>query len=81
MFSDQRTIILRVVDHYASTGDAGDPEVKVTCLPDNKTSYVEQNGDGGRSIMLDEYRVQGKVIWAGYSPRSGVVYLSSVRRT
>lgn len=81
MFSDQRTIIMRVVDHYARTGEAGDPEVKVTCLPDNKTSFVEQNAGGGRSIMLDEYRVDGHVIWAGYSPRSGIVYLSSVKRT
>lgn len=81
MFSDQKTIIMRVVDHFARTGEAGDAEVKVTCLPDNKTSFVEQNPDGGRSIMLDEYRVDGKVIWAAYSPRSGVVYLSSVRRS
>ncbi len=78
MFSDQRTIIMRVVDRFARTGETVDGEVKVTCLPDNKTSFVEQNTDGGRSIMLDEYRVDGKVIWAGYSPRSGVVYLSPV---
>lgn len=79
MFSDQKTIIMRVVDHYVRTGEAGDAEVTVTCLPDNKTTFVEPNGDGGRSIMLDEYRVDGKVIWAGYSPRSSIVYLSSVR--
>jgi hypothetical protein len=29
--------------------------------------------------MLEEYRVDGKVIWAGYSGRTGMVYLSSVR--
>jgi hypothetical protein len=80
MFSDQRTIVMRVVDHYLRTGEAADAEVKVTCLPDNKTSFVEQNPDGSRSIMLDEFRVDGKVIWAGYSPRNGVVYLSSVKR-
>ncbi len=80
MFSDQKTIILRVVDHYLRTGEAGDAEVAVNCLPDNKTSFVEQSSDGGRSIMLDEYHVDGHVIWAGYSPRTRVVYLSSVRR-
>ncbi len=80
MFSDQKTIILRVVDHFVRTGEAADAEVTVTCLPDNKTSFVEQSADGGRSIMLDEYRLDGHVIWAGYSPRSQTVYLSPVKR-
>lgn len=80
MFSDQKQIIMRVAQHYARTGEASDSEVKVICLPDNKTSYVEQSADGGRSIMLDEYHIDGRVIWAGYSARSGVVYLSSVLR-
>ncbi len=80
MFSDQKTIILRVVDHYVRTGEAADSEVAVTCLPDNKTSFVEQNADGGRSIMLDEFRLDGHVIWAGYSPRTRTVYLSPVKR-
>ncbi len=79
MFSDQKEIILRVVEHYVRTGEASDAEVKVTCLPDNKTSFVEQNAEGGRSIMLDEYRSDGRVIWAGYSPRQATVYLSAVR--
>ncbi len=78
MFSEQKQIIQRVIEHFARTGDAGDSEVKVNCLPDNKTSFVEQSADGGRSIMLDEYRVDGKVIWAGYSARTGTVYLSAV---
>lgn len=80
MFSDQKTIIMRVVEHFALTGEATDGEVKVTCLPDNKTSVVEQNTDGGRSVMLDEYRSDGHVIWAGYSPRTGTVYLSPVAK-
>ena len=81
MFSDQKEIIMRVVDHYAKTGNIDDTEVKVTCLPDNKTSFVEENPGGSRSIMLDEYKVDGRVIWAGYSPRTGMVYLSSARRS
>jgi hypothetical protein len=81
MFSDQKEIIMRVVEHFVRTGEATDPDVKVTCLPDNKTSFVEANVDGaegGRSIMLDKFSSDGHVVWAGYSPRSGTVYLSSV---
>ncbi|MEW5829121.1 MAG: hypothetical protein AB1846_09555 [Chloroflexota bacterium] len=79
MISEDRQIILRVVEQYARTGIAGDEQVKVTCLPDNKTSYVEHIAEEGRSIMLDEFRLDGKVIWAGYSRRSGIVYLSNGR--
>jgi hypothetical protein len=80
MYSREREIILRVVDHYARTGEATDSEVKVDCLPDNKTSIVEPNGSGGRSVMLDAFKVDSRVIWAAYSTHSGTVYLSSVRR-
>ena len=80
MYSNDKEIIMRVVDHYARTGDTGDAEVKVNILPDNKTSFVEDNVGGSRSIMLSEYKVDGKVIWAGYSPRLGIVYLSSVAK-
>jgi hypothetical protein len=80
MYSNAKEIIMRVVDRFAHTGEATDDEVKVVCLPDNKTSFVEQNVGGSRSIMLDEYKMNGKVIWAGYSPRLGIVYLSSVAK-
>ena len=79
MFIDERKAILRVVDSFASTGNVNDEAVKVICLPDNKTSWVEQTGTDGRSIMMDEYRVDSKVIWAGYSGFTGTVYLSSVQ--
>jgi hypothetical protein len=42
---------------------------------------VEQGADGGRGIQLDEYRVDGRVIWAGYSSRTGTVYISDARRS
>jgi hypothetical protein len=45
-------------------------------LPKGKTSHVEQIEDDGRSIMLDKYCVDGTIIYAGYSQRSGTVYLS-----
>jgi hypothetical protein len=80
MWSDEKELILRVVKHYAETGEATDDEVKVTALPDNKTSYVERNPDGDRSITLDEYHIDGKVIWAGFSTRAGTVYLSLVKQ-
>ena len=79
MLSEEKKIILRVVEHYIKTGTIDDGADKVTVLPENKTSTVEQVGDQSRSILLDEYRVDGKTIWAGYSVRSGVVFLSMVR--
>jgi hypothetical protein len=78
MITDEKQTLIRIVEHFARTGSASDDQVKVTCLPDNKTSYVEQIGGEGRSVMLDEFHVDGKVIWAGYSERSDTVYLSTV---
>jgi len=78
--SDEKVIITRVVQHYVRTGEASDSQVAVTRLPDNKTSHVEQGLDGGRGVQLDEYQVDGRVIWAGYSSRTGIVYLSDARR-
>lgn len=79
MASEKRTIITRVAENFVRTGKASDAQVSVMVLPQGKTSFVEQSGDYGRSIMLDEYRVDGTVIWAGYSTRSSTVYLSPVR--
>ena len=79
MMSEEKQTILGAVEHFARTGNAGDGAVKVTILPDNKTSFVEHSSGDGRSIMLDEYRVDDKIIWAGYSARTVTVYLSPVR--
>lgn len=79
MASEEKTIILRVVETFIRTGNASDEQVKVTSLPPGKSSYVEQSGEEGRSVMLDEYRFDGRVVWAGYSTRSGTVYLSPAR--
>lgn len=76
MESVERIILQRVVANFMRTGAPEDSEVTVVNLPRGKSAYVEQNGNDGRSIMLDEYRVDDKVIWAGYSSRSGIVYLS-----
>ena len=76
MSIEEKAIIRRVVDNYARTGAAADAQVKVTCLPDNKTSTIEDAGADGRILLLTEYESEGKVIWAGFSARSQTVYLS-----
>ncbi|HAX67968.1 MAG TPA: hypothetical protein PK152_12140 [Anaerolineales bacterium] len=76
MYSEEKKIIIRVVENFIRTGAATDEQVAVTKLPPGKTSYVEQSGEYGRSIMFDEYRVGGRVVWAGFSARSQTVYLS-----
>jgi len=45
-------------------------------VQDRKTTYVEPNGESGRSIMMNEYKVGGKTYWAGLSSRSQTVYIS-----
>jgi hypothetical protein len=76
MPSEEKIIIRRVIENFARTGEASDEVVNVTSLPKGKTSFVEYIGADGRSVMLDEYRVDEKIIWAGYSSRSKTVYLS-----
>jgi len=79
MVSDERMIIRRVVENFVRTGNAEDGQVNVTCLPENKSSAIEYVGGESRSIMLDEYKVDGIAVWAGYSSRSGMVFISPVK--
>jgi hypothetical protein len=76
MFSKKKGI-LQIVERFACTGSTSNDLVKVTCLPNGKTCLVEQSGEDACSILLDEYRMDGKVIWAAYSRRTGTVYLST----
>jgi hypothetical protein len=76
MESEERKILHRVMERYIRTNSADDEQVKVTCLPVDKTSYVEKIGADGRIIMLEEYRLDGRIIRASYSTRSNTVYLS-----
>ena len=76
MSLQEKQTILRVMEKYIRTGSASDDLVKVICLPVGKTSYVEKIGEDGRIIMLDEFKLDGNVIWASYSSRSDTVYLS-----
>ena len=72
MQSEEKTILQRVVENFALTGNASDEQVTVVSLPNGKSSIVEND----RSVMLKEYKVNEKLIWAGYSSRSNTVYLT-----
>ncbi len=78
MLSDEKLTILRVLENFARTGSVGDKLAKVIRLPNDKTSTLEQVSGEDRTVLLDEYRLDGKVFWAAYSERTGSVYLSAV---
>ena len=73
---EEKTMLLRVVEQFARTGVVSESEVTFTRIQDFKTTFVEQFGEGGRSVMMNEYKVDGKTYWAGYSSKSKTVYLS-----
>ncbi len=73
---DEKQLIREMVDHYTQTGSEQKGEIKVKRVQDRKTTYVEQSGESGRSVMMNEYKVDGITYWAGYSPRSQTVYFS-----
>jgi hypothetical protein len=75
---DEKQMVLNAVERFVRMGGATDGEIAVTRLQDDRTSCVEQVEGEGRSVMLDEFTVDGKVVWAGYSSRSQTVYISSV---
>ena len=68
--------MLAIVEHYCRKIDLEDNDIKVTRVADKKSVFVEQVGDGGRSIMMSEYKVDGITYFAGYSSRSQTVYIS-----
>jgi hypothetical protein len=74
---DEKQVLARVAERFIRTGVASDEQFPVTCLPDNKTSFVEYVAQDGRSIYLDEYTVDKKKIYAAFSSRTQTVYLSS----
>jgi hypothetical protein len=79
MFPDEKQLVRRIVEKFVRTGSGEDGQVQVIRLPDGKTSVVETVEAEGRSIFLDEYKVDGRIVWAGYSSRSGTVFLSQAR--
>lgn len=73
---NEKQLLREMVDQYARTGIEEVGEIKVIRVQDRKTTYVESNGESGRSIMMNEYKVDGKTYWAGFSSRSQTVYIS-----
>jgi hypothetical protein len=74
---DEEQDMQRIVENFVHTGSIQDGEVKLVRLPDNKTTFVEQLGASGRSVFMAEYRVDDKVVWAGYSSDTHTVYISA----
>jgi hypothetical protein len=68
--------MLKIVEQFIRKADGEEGQIKVTQVADAKTMYVETIGDNGRSIIFNEYKVDGKTYWAGYSSRSDTVFLS-----
>jgi hypothetical protein len=71
-----RAELLKIVEHYCQKIEPESNETKVVRIPDQKTIYIEQFGQSGRSIVLSEHKVDGKTYWAGYSSHSDTVYIS-----
>jgi len=68
--------MLGIVEQYCRKIAPTDTEIKITRIADRKTMFVEQSGESGRSVMLNEYKVDGITCWAGFSSRSQTVYIS-----
>ncbi|MFA5837793.1 MAG: hypothetical protein WC837_12645 [Bellilinea sp.] len=72
--------ITQIVEQFSRKSEPVEGNVKVMRVPDYKTVYVEHIGEVGRSITLSEYKVDGKIYWAGYSSRSDTVFVSQASR-
>ncbi len=72
--------MLKIVEQFSRKSEPVAGQVKVTRVQDYKTVYIEQIGDYGRSILFNEYQVDGKTYWAGYSLYSGTVFISQASR-
>jgi hypothetical protein len=68
--------ITQIVEQFSRKIEPVAGKIKVMRVPDYKTVYVEHFGEVGRSILLREYKVDGKIYWAGYSSRSDTVFVS-----
>lgn len=66
----------KIVEQFSREAEVVEGRIKVIRVPDSKTMYVETIGEVGRSIFFNEYTVDGKTYWAGYSSRSETVFVS-----
>ena len=74
------TQMIKIVEGYSRKSEPSDGQVKVTRVPDYKTVYIEQVGGSENSIVMSEYKVNGKSYWAGYSSLSETVFVSQTGR-
>ncbi len=73
---DDKEMLRKIVDQYARTGCEQVGEIKIRRVQDGKSTYVEPNAEWGRSIVMHQFKVDGKTYWAGYSTRTKTVYVS-----
>lgn len=73
--------MIKLLEHFTREDEPIEGQIRVTRVPDYKTIYIEQIGEIGRSIMMNEYMVDGKSYWAGYSSRSETVFVSKANRS
>ncbi len=71
--------MLKIVEQFSRNAGVVEGQMKVTRVPNSKTTFVETIGEMGRSIYFSEYKVDGKTYWAGYSTRSDTVFVSETR--
>jgi len=71
-----RAELMKVVEQYCRKSDPEAGGIKIVRIPDQKTTFIEQHGSDGRSIVLTEHQVDGKTYWAGYSSYTETVYIS-----
>ena len=65
-----------IVEQYIRLGNETVDDIKVTRVPDWKSVFIETIGATGRAIVMSEYKVDEKTIWAGFSTRTQTVYVS-----
>jgi hypothetical protein len=74
------TQMIKIVEGYSRKSEPEAGQGKVTRVPDYKTVYIERIGNSETSIVLSEYKVDGKTYWAGYSSLSETVFVSQTSR-
>jgi len=72
--------IMNIMEQYVRGSEPVEGQIMVMRVPDYKTVYIEEIDGVGRSIVLSEYKVDGKPYWAGYSARSNSVIFSQAYR-
>lgn len=65
-----------IIKHFNWVGNHVAENIMVKQVPDWKSVFVETIDGIGRAIMMSEYKVDGKIYWAGFSTRSQTIYVS-----